>query len=209
MEPNLFLTRIQRLHGLQDATLTFNKGDDSISSLRRLRNLGAKTSEQDTSSVSAVIQSGDWCGDKNRTISFWNLGLLDEATLRHIARDIESMKTSEHWASGLMTGRKKRQEDITAQLISEVLTESFVAEVEEWGASIEGHFAEINSLPAIEFAIRNKETCDTVVVVAVDGWSGRYSINGEWGDRRFTDAQGVRERIYSALTDALDQATAV
>lgn len=208
MKPEMFLARIKRLHGLQDVTLTFNEGNDSISSLRRLRSLGARTSEQDASAVLAVIQSGDWCGDRNRTIAFWNLGLIDEATLLHVARDVESMKTSDHWASGLMTGRKKRQDDVITQLIGEVLTESFVAEVQEWGAIIEGHFAEIDGLPAVEFAIRNTDTCETLVVVAVDGWSGRYSIDGVWGDRRFSNAQGVRERIYSALTDALEEATA-
>jgi hypothetical protein len=209
MDSNIFLTRIKRLHRLQDATLTFNKGQDSISSLSRLRNLGARVSEQAVMTLLAIIESKDWGEDKNRTVIFWNLGLLDEQTLVHVAQDVESIKTGDHWASGLMTSRKKRQEEVTQQLITEVLNENILDEVSSWGASIEGHFAEIEGLPAIEFAIRNQETCETLVVVAVDGWSGRCSINGEWGDRRFTDAQGVRERVYSALTDALDHATAV
>lgn len=208
MESNTFLTRIQRLYSLQAVDVTFNKGSDSISSLRRLRKLGAKVSEQEALNLLAIIDSNDWGTDKNRTVTFWNLGLLDEATLTHVAQDIESIKTGDHWASGLTTSRKKRQEEVTQQLIADVLNENIIEEVSSWGASIEGHFAEIDGLPAIEFAVRNQETCETLVVVAVDGWSGRYAINGEWGDRRFTDAQSVRERIYSALTDALDKATA-
>lgn len=207
MDSKVFVTQIKRLHGLQAVDVTFNKGLDSISSLRRLRTLGAKVSEQELPTLLAIINSNDWENDRNRRFTFWDLGLLNENILQVTARDIESIKTGSHWASGLMTGRMKRQKEVTQQLIDDVLNENIIDEVSSWGASIEGHFAEIEGLPAIEFAIRNRATCETLVVVAVDGWSGRYSIDGVWGDRRFSDTQSVRERIYSALTDSLDHAT--
>jgi len=47
-----------------------------------------------------------------------------------------------------------------------------------------------------------------ILSVALDGWSGRMWIDGEWGDRRISEAQSIREGIYSVLTDYLDKATA-
>jgi hypothetical protein len=214
MDTESFTTKIARLHELQAVTVTFEKSDAGISALRQILNaatrtkIGVRFNQGYEMIAKAICQSGDWEQDVNRKTTVWGMKNLNFDDLCHLAVGIENIETGDHFASSLMTRRKKRQEEMTEKLITDVLDQKLLQEISGWGASIEGHFLEVCGLPAIEFSIRNTGTSKTVFNFAVDGWSGRFSINGEWGDLRFTNAQSVRDMISSTLTDILDKETA-
>jgi len=60
----------------------------------------------------------------------------------------------------------------------------------------------------MSFTLIDKVDKKMQVTLSIDGFSGRYTIDGIWGDRRISNAEEVRDWIYSVLNDALDKGTA-
>ena len=213
MEARKLISCARRLHILQAIYLTFNPGDDSVAGLRRLfgltrSNSSVRIEQSSLLSLNGVIQSGRW-ERVNHKVMVYGLMHAEDDFLTPIARDLQSVATGDHGASGLFTSNAKRQQETAQQIIESVLNESIVQEVKSWGAKIVGRFTMYDNLPAVEFFISDAATGEKLVNVAVDGWSGRMAVDEVWGDRRYSDPQELRERIYSALTDSLDLVTAV
>lgn len=90
---------IGAVHHFKDGKIavTFNRGGEGIAALRRLSraycgpNKPVQIDQHDQLLVGAICASGDWDGDKNRTIKFTGLHTLDDNTLTQFARDIEKI----------------------------------------------------------------------------------------------------------------------
>lgn len=210
MDSKMFLACIKRAD-FQTVFVTFNK--DGLSALQRIYGLskhkpGPMIEQSYQFLVETVLSTRNWERDVNRTISMCLLDRIDENTLITIARDVEKIECGRHAASAINTTRIKTKTDGAKAIIDGVLNETILSEVSSWGVNVEGELVEYEGLPAIEFRITNSDSGELFAKVFVDGWSGRMGRNGEWGDRRYTDPQQLREMIYSALTDALDAVTA-
>lgn len=211
MDSKKFLACVKRAP-FQMVFVTFNT--DGFSGLRRIFGLsrtstnGPKIDQSYMTTVHAVVNSNLWEKDANRTVPICSLDRIDEDTLVNIARDVEKVECGRHAASAINTTRVKTKTDGAKAIIDGVLNENILSEVSNWGATVEGELVEYEGLPAIEFRITNSDSGELLAKVFVDGWSGRMGRNGEWGDRRYTDHQQLREMIYSAMTDALEAVTA-
>lgn len=212
MEAKLLSACAGRLHLLQAIHVTFVTGSGGIAGLRRLLNL-IRSSPKVRIELSQLIalqfvaESGRW-EHVSRTVMVYGIMHADADLLEPMARDVESVHAGQHFASRLFVSSERKQHAAATDILLAVLNQSTLDQVEEYSARIDGKLCLIDGIPAITFTIFNKETNEKLVELSIDGFSGRYAIDGKWGDQRFSDAQGVRERIYSVLTDRLDMLTA-
>lgn len=110
-------------------TITFKKeGINALKLLYNLKYIGVVRFNRDIV-VHALVGSGDWEGnDSNRVVeAFFPLGAIfkNETFLTVIAKDIESIRlATHHEVNGLMTGRKKLQEDLANKHLEKITAPS-------------------------------------------------------------------------------------
>lgn len=212
MDKDKLLACAQRIAFLQAIHVTFlNNG---ISGLQRLMQLAAsnpavRIEENQKMGLYAVVQSGQW-QSVSRTVMVYGLSKVRPDLLEPIAKDIESLSVGDHFAKGVFTSSPKKKQDAFDMVARTTLSPHFTYEMEGWGVKIEPKLIEIEGLPAVQFNILNIANSNHLFAFVIDGWSGRYGVqkagvaSPAWEDCRFSDSQGVRERIYSAITDYID-----
>lgn len=188
MDSREFIWKVKRLHATrQVVALKFKK--DGIVGLYRLNALTKRVEaphptviieDKDVIVVAAILHSNDWGHDSNRTISTRGLPQIDDETLANIARDVESVVQPDHFAKGLVSSRTAKRKEACDKLVQAVLQ---VGEVEagEWDLelthSILTEYAGPTDVSVIQFTLFNDE--EIVRTVSIDGWSGRFIIDGE------------------------------
>lgn len=213
MDATEFQNKVARLHHSQSATLRFKQ--DGVSALQRLwgaRDHSALTFEDHHELVvMAVVQSGDWGDDQNRTVTVWNLSSVDEDLLALIARDIEFIGVADHLAKACASSRVKFRERAIVDFQDKVLEAGIKAEAAEWGFDIEASVVEEDGLPIILFHIVHNST--VLHTIAVDTWTGNVFKGWTEGCKAkyvspdfHVGAHDLNGKIFIGLSQAIEAA---
>jgi|SRR3989344_945783 len=210
MDTQQFVTRIRRLHPMQSATLRF--AESGMAGLMRLSGLlksdpRVRLAEQDKVIMAVVLMSRRWEGSLNRNYTVYGLSLADGGWLYEIGKDVESVELSEHGAKGIMSGRQKMRDEAVSTIINLVQTEAFVEELWGWKIDIAPFLEELEGLPILVFRLTYNGT--TIASAAVDGWSGRIMIDGQFGDELYVKPEQVQKVLRERMEAMLEKLTAV
>lgn len=159
--------------------------------------------------VSAILTSGgDWQGDRNRVVGVYSpMGNIfqNPIFIERISRDIESIRlASAHPFNVLMTGRKKVQEESTAEIVHDCL--NGLGELKEFELSLSGKFEVFCGLPQITFEL--KAASETVAIVILDGWSGQMLVNGVPQGIAYSDPKEFHDIVRELAYKYMDELTA-
>lgn len=209
MDTPQFVTRIRRLHVLQSATLRF--AETGMTGLMRLNGLLkndplVRLADKDKVIMAVVLESRRWEGTLNRNYTVYGLSQADDGWLYEIGKDVESVELSDHGAKGIMSGRQKMRDEAVSAIINSVQTDAFVDELWGWKIDIAAYLEELEALPLIVFRLTYNGT--TIASAAVDGWSGRIMINGQFGDELYVKPEQVQKVLRDRMESMLEKLTA-
>jgi hypothetical protein len=192
--------------------ITFKPGADGISGLMRLIALSKSNPSVRINDnlilLLAVIESGEW-QRVSRTVTVYGMMHAHPDLLTPLARDVESVKTGDHFASGLWTSKEIRRQEATRTIIDSILAPKFLAEVSDWGLTASAWNVDCDGLPGIEFRVSSPASGRKELVnVILDGWSGRMAVNKVFGDVRCSSPTQVQDLIRSEMMTALEAMTA-
>ncbi|OGG57746.1 hypothetical protein A2765_04925 [Candidatus Kaiserbacteria bacterium RIFCSPHIGHO2_01_FULL_56_24] len=195
---------------MQSATLRF--AESGMAGLMRLSGLlksdpRVRLAEQDKVIMAVVLMSRRWEGSLNRNYTVYGLSLADGGWLYEIGKDVESVELSEHGAKGIMSGRQKMRDEAVSTIINLVQTEAFVEELWGWKIDIAPFLEELEGLPILVFRLTYNGT--TIASAAVDGWSGRIMIDGQFGDELYVKPEQVQKVLRERMEAMLEKLTAV
>ncbi len=209
MDTQQFVTRILRLHPMQSATLRF--AETGMTGLMRLSGLlkndpRVRLADKDKVIMAAVLMSRRWEGSLNRNYTVYGLSHADDGWLSEIGKDVESVELSDHGAKGVMSGREKMREQAVSAIINSVQTNAFVDELWGWKIDISAYFEELEGLPIVIFRMTYNGT--TIASAAVDGWSGRIMIDGQFGDELYVNPEQIQKVLRDRMESMLEKLTA-
>lgn len=143
-----------------------------------------------------------------RTYKVRGLFGVELGTLHDLCRDIEQIElVHDHRAKGLMIKRVKSRDEAVNRIISEVLTDDFVSEIESWGFTISGHFTEDLGLPALQFQIC-MPSGEMILRATINGWTGRFGHDGGTNAGRYYDPGIFQEYLREHFERRLEILTA-
>lgn len=213
MDSKKLIACVGRLAPTQAIHLTFPKTQDGIHGLNKFMNIceenrNIRCGDLGSRGVVSIIQKSNWGNNVDRTFCVWGLKHSTPVDLERLAPYIESVSTSPHFASAIFGGSEPKRKTAAVEIVRAVANRSLIDELSSYGCFIAAGLYELDSLPVIHFAIKNTGDQQEIARVTLDGFSGTLAVDGKWlTDRRFSDAESVRQRIYSAMTDALDKLT--
>lgn len=147
-------------------------------------------------------------GGLNRTYKVKGLSEVDTKLLYDICQDVEQIElVAEHGAKDLMVKRVKSRDEAVRRIIDEVLTPDFMKEIGSWGFTINGQFKEQLGLPALEFQICDPDG-QMILRATIDGWTGRYGIDGGTNAGRYYDPRLFQDYIREHFEIRLEIMTA-
>lgn len=216
MDTGKFTTCALRLNHLQAFYITFTPNAVGIQGLRRLIGVagadqGIRIEQSQITGLVAVAESGAW-EQVPKTVTVFGASYMSTGDLAVIAPYVESVRAGQHFADGIFTNSTKKRDE-AFKTVTGTISPAFKYEMQEWGVKIDPKLIEIQGLPAIQFNVTDINTSAHLFAFVIDGWSGMYGIQKmgismpDWKNQRFSDGQGIREQIRSAVMEYLDQAT--
>lgn len=205
------LKRLKRVHLLQSLDLRFKDGQEGIAGLARLSALARPSSlvEMDNFSLlamGAILNSHNWnIARKNRTFQVRRLQLADDAQLISILRDVESMSVGDHGATGLCSGRLKKQEEELQKLLDSIVTQTFFDEIADWGVNLNIELKDHED-PVLDCILSVNGT--PFATISLDGFSGRMGVDGIWGNELYNHPEQMQKLIRETLEKKLEYLTA-
>jgi hypothetical protein len=184
--------------------ITFKKG--GINALKLLWNSGGDGSVifENDMLILAIVTSGSWDHDSNRIVrAYFPLGLMWKKSIfmEEISKEIESIRlSSKHPLNTLMTGRKKIQEEVAAEIIRGCCGEQLFEEFGEFQFLLSGKFEIFCGLPQVAFQVEAMGESATIIL---DGWGSQMIVDrvpqqkAYGGPDEFHDA--VRKLVYGFL----------
>lgn len=206
------MNRLKRVHLLQSVYIRFKSGEEGMVGLARLRALVQHPSlvsidDRDRMAMQAVLVSRSWGMDANRNFQVFGLQHGDENQVRAVLRDVETMTVGDHGAKGLCSGRSKKQGEEAIKLSASVITQVFIDQLTaDWGfVDVDTRLVQPDD-PALNFLLKFDGV--PIVSILLDGFSGRMSVDGVWGDELFNRPEQLQKLIQDTIEARLEELTA-
>ncbi|MAG12351.1 hypothetical protein CL630_00895 [bacterium] len=211
MDIQKFVKKIRRLGQLQNVTIKFKTGRDSITGLARLNgltmgNTSIRFDHNDRAVVMAILSSRDWGHGSNRKVTVFGLSLGDEGTLAQIAHDVESIEHPDHPAKGITASREKRRQQALNELRDAVLP---ACQEEAAGLDLDLEFDVIDKDGFVVAYFTVKNGGDVCCRISVDGWSGRLLKDDQLTSEFYTGPEQIQQWLNKAILETADLLTAV
>lgn len=136
--------------------------------------------------VEAILASGDWGGDHNRTIEVILKPTGAYFPFEELMELVETIQRSEeeepNCLAGLMTRREKKQEEALAAATHLLLTQAIKDAARDWGFTLKTELAiSSDCFPALLITVLTED--EQEAGIELDAWSGRWRAAGHtnWG----------------------------
>lgn len=204
------LSSLQRLKPMQSVVLCFNEqtGINGLMLLHKLINENPKIQIPfiEKTLMEAVLSSGKWGATKNRIYHIDGLVYTEEKLLRNILKYIDTASAENRGVEGMLSGRKKRREEVVRQLSNRIFTPDFIKEIKEWELHPKTYLGELeDGTPSMQIDLLMND--DIFMSLTLDGFSGRVIIDGILGEIYVAPGQ-FQQIIITAIESAVESITA-